>query len=38
MSSAAVAIWGEDLDGPPADALLRWSAPHVTAMIETAAS
>lgn len=38
MSGAAVAIWGEDLDSPPADALLRWSAPHVTAMLETAAS
>lgn len=38
MSGAAVAIWGEDLDSPPADALLRWSAPHVRAMIETAAS
>lgn len=38
MSGAAVAIWGEDLEGPPADALLRWSAPHVKAMIETAAS
>lgn len=38
MSGAAVAIWGEDLDSPPADALLRWSAPHVKAMIETAAS
>ncbi|WP_175477444.1 family 20 glycosylhydrolase [Curtobacterium sp. MCBA15_008] len=38
MSGAAVAIWGEDLESPPADALLRWSAPHVTAMIETAAS
>lgn len=38
MSGAAVAIWGEDLDNPPADALLQWSAPHVRAMIETAAS
>ncbi|TCU48121.1 family 20 glycosylhydrolase [Curtobacterium sp. PhB146] len=38
MSGAAVAIWGEDLESPPADALLRWSAPHVKAMIETAAS
>lgn len=38
VSGAAVAIWGEDLDSPPADALLRWSAPHVKAMIETAAS
>ncbi|MCS5522964.1 family 20 glycosylhydrolase [Curtobacterium flaccumfaciens pv. oortii] len=38
MSGAAVAIWGEDLEDPPSDALLRWSAPHVTAMIETAAS
>lgn len=38
MSGAAVAIWGEDLDSPPADALLRWSAPHVKAMIETAGS
>ncbi|WP_134194800.1 family 20 glycosylhydrolase [Curtobacterium sp. PhB25] len=38
MSGAAVAIWGEDLDSPPADALLRWSAPHVTAILETAAS
>lgn len=38
MSGAAVAIWGEDLEDPPADALLRWSAPHVTAMLESAAS
>lgn len=38
MSGAAVAIWGEDLEDQPSDALLRWSAPHVTAMIETAAS
>ncbi|MBF4607722.1 family 20 glycosylhydrolase [Curtobacterium sp. VKM Ac-1393] len=38
MSGAAVAIWGEDLEGPPTDALLRWSAPHVKAMIETAGS
>lgn len=38
MSGAAVAIWGEDLDSPPADALLRWSAPHVKAMLETAGS
>lgn len=36
MSGAAVAIWGEDLEDPPAEALLRWSAPHVKAMIETA--
>lgn len=38
MSGAAVAIWGEDLEDPPSDALLRWSAPHVKAMIETAGS
>lgn len=38
MSGAAVAIWGEDLDSPPADALLRWSAPHVKAMLKTAGS
>ncbi|MBT1545966.1 family 20 glycosylhydrolase [Curtobacterium aurantiacum] len=38
MSGAAVAIWGEDLESPPSDALFRWSAPHVTAMLETAAS
>ncbi|WP_181429056.1 family 20 glycosylhydrolase [Curtobacterium sp. MCSS17_008] len=38
MSGAAVAIWGEDLEDPPGDALLRWSAPHVVAMIETATS
>ncbi len=38
MSGAAVAIWGEDLEAPPSDALLRWSAPHVIAMIETAGS
>lgn len=37
-SGAAVAIWGEDLEAPPSDALLRWSAPHVLAMIETAGS
>lgn len=38
MSGAAVAIWGEDLRRPPSAALLRWSAPHVRAMIETAGS
>ncbi|MFS2031072.1 MULTISPECIES: hypothetical protein [unclassified Curtobacterium] len=38
MSGAAVAIWGEDLGAPPSEALLRWSAPHVLAMIETAGS
>jgi hexosaminidase len=38
MSGAAVAIWGEDLEDPPSGDLLRWSAPHVTAMIETATS
>lgn len=38
MSGAAVAIWGEDLEAPPSDRLLRWSAPHVVAMIETAGS
>ncbi|MEK6311223.1 MAG: family 20 glycosylhydrolase [Curtobacterium sp.] len=36
MSGAAVAVWGEDLDAPPSPALLRWSTPHVVAMIETA--
>jgi hexosaminidase len=36
MSGAAVAIWGEDLDDPPSDRLLHWSAPHVIAMLETA--
>lgn len=35
MTGAAVAIWGEDLENPPSDDLLRWSAPHVVAMIET---
>ncbi|WIE76931.1 family 20 glycosylhydrolase [Curtobacterium sp. MCSS17_007] len=38
MSGAAVAIWGEDLEQPPSDALLEWSRPHVVAMIETARS
>jgi len=38
MEGAAVAIWGEDLENPPSDDLLRWSAPHVIAMIETATS
>ena len=38
MAGAAVAIWGEDLDDPPSGELLRWSTPHVVAMIETAAS
>ncbi len=38
MSGAAVAIWGEDLASPPSDALFRWSAPHVLAMLETAGS
>jgi hexosaminidase len=38
MAGAAVAIWGEDLEAPPSDALLRWSTPHVVAMIETATS
>lgn len=38
MSGAAVAIWGEDLESPPSDALFRWSAPHVLAMLETAGS
>lgn len=38
MSGAAVAIWGEDLDSPPSEELLRWSTPHVIAMIETARS
>lgn len=38
MAGAAVAIWGEDLDEAPSGNLLRWSAPHVIAMIETAAS
>ncbi|ROQ39480.1 glycosyl hydrolase family 20 [Frondihabitans sp. PhB188] len=38
MSGAAVAIWGEDLENPPSDALLRWSTPHVVAMIDTARS
>ncbi|MGG7307512.1 family 20 glycosylhydrolase [Curtobacterium sp. AB451] len=37
MSGAAVAIWGEDLEHPPGAALLRWSTPHVVAMLETAA-
>ncbi|WP_242088686.1 family 20 glycosylhydrolase [Curtobacterium sp. DN_7.5] len=36
MSGAAVAVWGEDLAAPPSGALLRWTAPHVIAMIETA--
>ena len=36
MAGAAVAIWGEDLEGAPSDNLLRWSTPHVVAMIETA--
>jgi len=36
MAGAAVAIWGEDLENPPSDDLLRWSTPHVVAMIETA--
>jgi len=35
MSGAAVAIWGEDLESPPSEELLRWSSPHVLAMIET---
>jgi hexosaminidase len=35
---SAVAIWGEDLASPPSDALFRWSAPHVLAMLETAGS
>jgi len=38
MSGAAVAIWGEDLENPPSGDLLRWSSPHVVAMIETATS
>lgn len=38
MAGAAVAIWGEDLAAPPSDALLRWSTPHVVAMLETARS
>lgn len=38
MAGAAVAIWGEDLEDPPSDDLLHWSAPHVVAMIETATS
>jgi len=38
MAGAAVAIWGEDLEDPPSDDLLRWSTPHVVAMIETATS
>ena len=38
MAGAAVAIWGEDLEYPPSDDLLRWSTPHVVAMIETASS
>ncbi|TBN58306.1 hypothetical protein EYE40_13390 [Glaciihabitans arcticus] len=38
MAGAAVAIWGEDVDDPPSDDLLRWSTPHVIAMIETASS
>ena len=38
MAGAAVAIWGEDLADPPSDELLRWSTPHVVAMIETANS
>lgn len=36
MGGAAVAIWGEDLDTPPSDALLRWSTPQVEAVLETA--
>ncbi len=36
MSGAAVAVWGEDLEQPPAETLLRWSTPHVVAMIQTA--
>ncbi|WP_083513729.1 family 20 glycosylhydrolase [Curtobacterium luteum] len=36
MSGSAVAVWGEDLDAPPSRALLRWSTPHIVAMIETA--
>ncbi|MFJ4296930.1 family 20 glycosylhydrolase [Curtobacterium sp. NPDC089689] len=36
MSGAAVAVWGEELDAPPSSALLRWSTPHIVAMIETA--
>lgn len=36
MSGAAVAVWGEDLDVPPSLALLRWSTPHIVAMLETA--
>ena len=38
MAGAAVAIWGEDLEDPPSGELLRWSTPHVVAMIETANS
>jgi len=38
MAGAAVAIWGEDLEDPPSGELLRWSTPHVIAMIETATS
>lgn len=36
MSGAAIAVWGEDLAAPPSPALLRWSTPHVVAMIDTA--
>ncbi|MGN6407542.1 MAG: family 20 glycosylhydrolase [Curtobacterium sp.] len=38
MSGAAVAIWGEDLEAPPSEALLRWSSPHIVTMIEVANS
>ncbi|WP_194602558.1 family 20 glycosylhydrolase [Frondihabitans sp. VKM Ac-2883] len=38
MAGAAVAIWGEDLEKPPSTDLLRWSTPHVIAMLETAKS
>jgi hexosaminidase len=38
MAGAAVAIWGEDLESPPSDDLLRWSAPHVRAMIDKTTS
>ncbi|PZE94159.1 family 20 glycosylhydrolase [Curtobacterium sp. MCBD17_008] len=38
MAGAAVAIWGEDLEDSPSDDLLRWSTPHVRAMIDEATS
>ncbi|MGV8885035.1 MAG: family 20 glycosylhydrolase [Microbacteriaceae bacterium] len=38
MSGAAVAIWGEELEVADKNLLLRWSAPHIVAMIEKAHS